>query len=1058
MSIKAQDKIISQCSSWNEFVAFQDAQLHTTGKGDLFERLVQLFLLTAPQYKSKLSNVWWPKFEKLPKGVSEYLNLTFPDEGIDLIAKTNDGGYWPIQAKYESNTAGAKQKRNLTTFSNAAFNYGENMHLGLVAHTKAKPIRKRKLLESEKKGNKIIELGLSYWLDLDEYDWSAIKQQTSGKTFRPDPRTPRDHQNVAIKKAKKHFIASKEDRGRLIMPCASGKSLTAYWIAKELKAKSVIVAVPSLSLIKQTVRDWTREYTADEFQPDWICICSDRSAGKLDDENDDFVKDIYDLGLPVTTDRDVISAFLKKESKSPKIIFITYMSSPILAEEAKIADCSIDFCIFDEAHKTAGRKDKRSTALLNQKNINIKKRLFMTATERILSGSGKNEKAYSMNDKSVYGGNFHTLTFKKAIDQKIICDYKIITMAVSKPEIDELIGEHKYVINEDGGKELLDAASLAAGVALDKTIKTFGAKHAISFHRSIDSAKHFNNQQALLTELDVVGSDVKYSHISSKLSTGERSQVMSDFVEADKSVMTNAKCLTEGVDIPAIDCVLFASPKHSIIDIVQAAGRAMRPDIDNGKKFGYILIPIVIPDNMKFEDFARTTEFKVVAKQLAALSSQDERIAEYFRLIDKGEKPTGNPLEIVGNVPVGMNINFNDFASAVETKLWEKIGKVNWRPFEEARELARGLNLKGESEWRKWSYSKARPADLPSNPHNIYPQWNGYGDWLGTGNIANRYKVFREFSEAREFARSLGFDTFTQWIEWSKSDQRPSDIPASPSQTYKDRGWINTYDWIGTDGISNSKRTFMDYHDAKKYISQFSFNSFEEYTVWARSDERPPEIPSNPQQVYKHLGWDGWTSWLNTNPRMRRDLKYKSFKDARNYVRDLNLKSPKGWMAYRDSDTLPLDIPRYPNLTYADSGWTNTYDWIGIDQIYQWSDFEEAREFARKLKLNSSAEWLVWAKSGRPKNIPANPSSVYKDLGWKGFPDWLGAGTIYHKDREYLPFEEAREYVRKLKLNSNKEWRVWSKSGRPKNIPANPDRSYKNKGWAGYIDFLKDDK
>ena len=107
--------------------------------------------------------------------------------------------------------------------------------------------------------------------------------------------------------------------------------------------------------------------------------------------------------------------------------------------------------------------------------------------------------------------------------------------------------------------------------------------------------------------------------------------------------MTNAKCLTEGVDIPAIDCVLFASPKQSIVDIVQAAGRAMRPDHDNGKEFGYILIPIVIPDNMEFEDFASTTEFKVVAKQLAALSSQDERIAEYFRLIDKGEKPTGNP-------------------------------------------------------------------------------------------------------------------------------------------------------------------------------------------------------------------------------------------------------------------------------------------------------------------------------------------------------------------------------------------------------------------------------
>jgi len=378
------------------------------------------------------------------------------------------------------------------------------------------------------------------------------------------------------------------------------------------------------------------------------------------------------------------------------------MSSPILAEAAKNAHVTIDFCIFDEAHKTAGRKDKRSTALLNQENINIKKRLFMTATERFLSGSGNNEKAFSMNEKSVYGERFHTLTFKKAIDDGIICDYKIITMAVSKPEIDELIDEHKYVINEDGGKEILDAASLAAGIALDKTITIYGAKHAISFHRSIDSAKHFNNQQALLSGLGVVGSDVEYNHISSKLSTGKRSQVMSDFVAADKSVMTNAKCLTEGVDIPVIDCVLFASPKQSIVDIVQAAGRAMRPDRNNGKEFGYILLPIVVPDGIEFEDFASTTEFKVVAKQLAALSSQDERIAEYFRLPDKGENSTGNPLEIVGKVPVGMNINFNEFASAVRIKLWNKIGKLNWLTFLEAREFTRKLKLQSYREWEQY--------------------------------------------------------------------------------------------------------------------------------------------------------------------------------------------------------------------------------------------------------------------------------------------------------------------------------------------------------------------
>ncbi len=1003
MSIKSQDKIIAQCSSWKEFVAFQDIQLDTTDKGDLFERLVQLFLLTAPQYKSKLSNVWWPKFEKLPKGVAEHLNLSFPENGIDLIAKTIDGEYWPVQAKYESDTTGAKQKRNLTSFSTAAFNYGENMRLGLVAHTKAKPIRKRKLLESEKKGNKIIELGLSYWLDLDGDDWSAIKQQASGKTYRPDPRKQREHQKEAIKKAKRHFIASKQDRGRLIMPCASGKSLTAYWVAKELRAKSVIVAVPSLSLVKQTVKDWTQEYIADKSEPDWICICSDKATGKLDDENDDFVKDIYDLGLPVTTNRDTISAFLKKESKSPKIIFTTYMSSPILAEAAKNADVTIDFCIFDEAHKTAGRKDKRSTALLNQENINIKKRLFMTATERILSGSGKNEKVYSMNDKSVYGERFHTLTFKKAIDQKIICDYKIITMAVSRPEIDELIDEHKYVINEDGGKELLDAASLAAGIALDKTIKIYGAKHAISFHRSIDSAKHFNNQQALLSGLDVVGSDVEYSHISSKLSTGERSQVMKDFVTAEKAVMTNAKCLTEGVDIPAIDCVLFASPKQSIVDIVQAAGRAMRPDHDNGKEFGYILIPIVIPDNMEFEDFASTTEFKVVAKQLAALSSQDERIAEYFRLIDKGEKPTGNPLEIIGDVPVGMNINFNDFASAVETKLWRKIGKVNWRPFEEAKDFVRTLGLEKVQAWRTYSSSGAKPPDIPGHPNDVYEEWVSFNDWLGNDNIntLEKSKSWRPFEEARDWARELGLKSQKEWQKFVFGNTNlPNDIPKSPDVVYgrgRQSKWQGYPDFLGYDPVGANTKKFRKFEDARLFARALKLPKRRAWEAWVKKGLKPNDIPAKPDNTYKNIGWIDFDDWLGTGKttiaNQNKKHIYLSFKDSRDWAIKQGITSSSNWLKLTKDPSFPANIPTDPRVYYKNDGFISMPHFLGYEvwngpKIFR--SFAEARSFAQKLNFAIKADWDNWKKEGgRPNDIPAKPNVVYKDKGWNGWTDFL---------------------------------------------------------------------
>ena len=1003
MSIKTQDKIITKCSSWKEFVDFQNVQPNTTAQGDLFERLVQLYLLTAPQYKSKLSNVWWPKFEELPKGLANYLNLTFPDEGIDLIAETDDGDFWPIQAKYESNTAGAKTKGNLTTFSNAAFNYGENMHLGLVAHTKAKPIRKRYLLESEKKGNKIIELGLSYWLGLDEEDWSAIKVQASGKTYRPKPRSPRSHQETAIKKAKEHFIDNKADRGRLIMPCASGKSLTAYWVARQLNAKSIIVAVPSLSLIKQTVKDWTLEYTADKSKPDWICICSDKSSGKLDDENDDFVKDIYDLGLPVTTNRDIISAFLQKDSKSPKIIFTTYMSGPILSEVAKKVNCAIDFCIFDEAHKTTGRANKKSATLLDENNINIKKRLFMTATERILSGSGKSEKAYSMNDKSVYGECFHTLTFKEAIDEGLICDYKIITMAVSKPEIDELIEEHKFVTNDDGGNEILDASSLAAGIALGKTIETYGAKHAISFHRSIASAKHFNNQQALLSKLGIVSSDTHYSHISSKLSTGERAQVMSEFVSAKKAVVTNAKCLTEGVDIPAIDCVLFASPKQSVVDIVQAAGRAMRPDHVNGKEFGYIVLPVVIPAGVEFEDFANTTEFKVVARQLAALSSQDERIAEYFRLLDKGVKPLRSPLKIVGTVPVGMNINFDDFASAVETKLWDKIGKLNWRPFEDARTYARSLKLRNYKAWRNLILLNQKPADIPVVPSDVYEDWISWNDFLGSN-----YRNWLQFKEAKTYVHSLNLKGEGEWRSFTKSSDMPENVPKSPKERYSE--WVSWGDWLGTGAVASHKLalTWLPFEEARELVRKKGFNSQDEWFEYKKkSSDFPDNVPKDPFNVYKNKGWIDYPDFLGYEKISGKGKKFKKFHDAKKFAKTLKLKNRTDWRKWLQLGEKPNNIPSKPDIVYEKVGWIDWFDWLGVERKVSnfekhlnWLDFEEARDWARKQNIKRTEDWQKLVKtSGFPDNMPKDPRKAYKGKGFLTMPDFLGYGKVNNNNQ-----------------------------------------------------------
>src|SRR5262249_52088433 len=211
-----------------------------------------------------------------------------------------------------------------------------------------------------------------------------------------------------------------------------------------------------------------------------------------------------------------------------------------------------------------------------------------------------------------------------------------------------------------------------------------------------------------------IGPKTTNLHISSKKTAGERSDLLREFVNHKRSLMTNARCLTEGVDVPATDCVLFADPKQSRIDIVQAAGRALRRY--PGKEYGYILLPLVVPSKMEFSTFAKTTAFWKVAHTITALSIQDERIAEEFRAIERGRKSSGKIVEINGDVPVGMEMKLGDFAEAISARIWNSVGRANWRNFEEARTFTRGLGLKSLDEWKKYCKSGKRPTDIPMAP------------------------------------------------------------------------------------------------------------------------------------------------------------------------------------------------------------------------------------------------------------------------------------------------------------------------------------------------------
>ena len=565
------DGLIRSSASFSEFLEKVKVLSKSRDKGDVFERFVELYLKSKPKYACQVETVW--QLRDVPEEIKRNLNLPKLDEGIDLVTKNFDGTFWSIQAKFSSNSKSRLKwggKGGLSTFTALSFSTCRNIDYGLVFSTTEKPLKK-----SELTGEKIGFELLSDFLELETgecEEWNRLKKCFGNRPVAPKKLVPFSHQKRAKNKAKNHYLKEGNRRGKLIMPCASGKSLTSFLIANALNSKEIIVAVPSLALIKQSLNFWTKEYLAYGIRPSFIAICSNSDVGDID--SDSFTAETYDIGIPCTTDQNVIEDFLKENSDQPKIVFTTYQSGKVLARSSKAVKHRFDLGIFDEAHKTVGRKDKIFSHLIFDENIKINKRVFMTATERHYRGSS--EQIVSMNNVSHYGKTFELLTFKKAIEENIISDYRFITIGISKLEIRKMWDENKYLRLE--GKELTEekTRSLASGLAIKKVFSELGVNQAITFHRTINDSKNFLIQQDDLEKIFPEFQDIKRFNVSSKISAGERSVIMNNFAESERSLISNARCLTEGVDIPSVDCVMFVDPKESKIDIVQAVGRVLR--------------------------------------------------------------------------------------------------------------------------------------------------------------------------------------------------------------------------------------------------------------------------------------------------------------------------------------------------------------------------------------------------------------------------------------------------------------------------------------------------
>ena len=335
------------------------------------------------------------------------------------------------------------------------------------------------------------------------------------------------------------------------------------------------------------------------------------------------------------------------------------------------------------------------------------------------------------------------------------------------------------------------------------------------------------------------------------------------------------------------------------------------------------------------------------------------------------------------------------------------------------------------------------------------------------GILSEASKDFLPFDKAKDYVRSLNLKTSSEWRKYTTSGEKPNNIPSNPQLTYKDKGWINYGDWIGTNNLNSQGRAklFLSFEDARKYAQSLEISSFNEWRKYSESGEKPNNLPRNPDSFYKNSGWISWGDFLGTGRLNQQEMRkrYLPFDQAKDYVQSLNISGYREWKKFCLSGKKPNTIPPTPSLIYKDSGWTSWGDWLGTDSLSnaeiakQFLPFNEARKYVRLLKITSRFEWQKYCLSGeKPNTIPSNPDKIYKDSGWISLGDFLGNNNLNSQGRAklFLPFEEARSFMRKLNFLTWKEFRDYAKTERPLQIPSSPWKAYKYSGWTGMYDWL----
>ena len=622
-------------------------------KGRLFERLMKAYFQQDPVYRERFSSVWlWSEWAE------ERPDFTANDTGIDLVAEERDGGYCAIQCKcYAPGTriskahldsfiaASAREPFTARTVVDTGDEWGPNAVNTIEGLTPACAVLRFGDLEGR------------------PVDWPDLaRHEPESLAYRGEPFNLRPHQRNAFDDVTQGF--AEHDRGKLIMACGTGKTFTALRIAESVAGvgKRVLYLVPSISLFQQSMREWA---TQREVPHSYIGICSDTRAGRNDED-----ASLQELEIPVTTDTNKISERLRSTSPDAMtVVFSTYHSLPLVGRAQDAGAPPFDLVLCDEAHRTTGIErpgDKTSPFVLvhDAERIRSAKRLYMTATPRLYTEGAKSKAArhnvdvFSMDDPKTYGPEFHRLPFSRAVEQDLLSDYKVVVLAVSEEHVSRALQAH--LASASGSINLDDAAKIVGCWQALQDPENKGSnggpprplRRAIAFTNTIKSSQlleeHWDGiverAVALLPEREREGAfGCETRHVDGQhhaLERKSRIEWLKGESEGSCRILSNARCLSEGIDVPALDAVLFMSPRNSQVDIVQAVGRSMRKAV--GKSYGYIILPVAVPAGVEpTAALDQEERFAAVWSVLRALRSHDDRLEAEINQIDLNVEPTG---------------------------------------------------------------------------------------------------------------------------------------------------------------------------------------------------------------------------------------------------------------------------------------------------------------------------------------------------------------------------------------------------------------------------------